>query len=602
MDDATIALRCRDALAELRTALASAQQAAGPALAAVHPTHVASAVNLVHYVELRRHDLRAVQHDLSSLGVSSLSHPEQSVSESIDAVIAVLDHLVDRPGPLHRVSRTGSGTLAAHADRLLGPRRDGGRTRVMVTLPSDAATRPELVRELADAGMDIARINCAHDDPPAWAAMAGAARQCDGVLVAMDLAGPKVRTGPIEPGPPAMKISPRRDVRGTVVSPAYLRLASIDDGNAASSERAVPVDDRGWLRRRAVGDVVVVADARGVDRRWHVVDVDEGGCIVAVHKTTYLAPGAHLRTAVGEHDDAAHVGDLPRRAQSIRVLAGHRVVLVNSMEPVPPSPDDADVHRIGCSLPEVFRDCQVGQRVWFDDGKFGGVVERVDRAAGELAVRLHQVPPGGAKLHAGKGINLPDTDLRLPALTAADCEALQSVVRLADIVNASFVRSADDVRQLLSALEALDAANLGVVVKIETAEGFRHLPEILLAGMRHERLGVMIARGDLAVEVGFERLAEVQEEMLWLCEAARVPVIWATEVLDSMARTGRPSRAEVTDAARAHRAECVMLNKGPHITDAVRAVQEIVQRMHQHQGKKHHLLRRLRAWDDFAPG
>ena len=83
--------------------------------------------------------------------------------------------------------------------------------------------------------------------------------------------------------------------------------------------------------------------------------------------------------------------------------------------------------------------------------------------------------------------------------------------------------------------------------------------------MRGERVGVMIARGDLAVECGYERLAEVQEEMLWFCEAAHIPVIWATQVLESLAKKGMPSRAEITDAAMGERAECVMLNKGPHI-------------------------------------
>jgi hypothetical protein len=76
------------------------------------------------------------------------------------------------------------------------------------------------------------------------------------------------------------------------------------------------------------------------------------------------------------------------------------------------------------------------------------------------------------------------------------------------------------------------------------------------------RFGVMIAHGDLAVECGFERMAEVQEEILWICEAAHTPVIWATQVLESLAKTGMPSRAEVTDAAMSERAECVMLNKG----------------------------------------
>lgn len=81
----------------------------------------------------------------------------------------------------------------------------------------------------------------------------------------------------------------------------------------------------------------------------------------------------------------------------------------------------------------------------------------------------------------------------------------------------------------------------------------------------------MIARGDLAVECGYERMAEVQEEILWICEAAHLPVIWATQVLESLAKKSQPSRAEITDAAMGERPECVMLNKGPHIAAAVSA-------------------------------
>jgi pyruvate kinase len=161
----------------------------------------------------------------------------------------------------------------------------------------------------------------------------------------------------------------------------------------------------------------------------------------------------------------------------------------------------------------------------------------------------------------------------------------------------SFVRSENDVRDLLHRLDQAPASSLGVVLKIETVAGFDALPQILLEAMRWDRIGVMIARGDLAVEVGFERLSEVQEEILWICEAAHTPVIWATEVLDSMARTGTPSRAEVTDAAMAERAECVMLNKGPYIDEAIRMLAGILGRMQDHMQKKRSLLRRLRAWD-----
>jgi pyruvate kinase len=106
----------------------------------------------------------------------------------------------------------------------------------------------------------------------------------------------------------------------------------------------------------------------------------------------------------------------------------------------------------------------------------------------------------------------------------------------------------------------------------------------------------MIARGDLAVEIGYERLSEVQEEILWLCEAARVPVIWATQVLESLVKRGMPSRGEFTDAAMAERAECVMLNKGAYIGEGVAVLANVLTRMESHNRHRSRQLRPLRAW------
>jgi pyruvate kinase len=113
-------------------------------------------------------------------------------------------------------------------------------------------------------------------------------------------------------------------------------------------------------------------------------------------------------------------------------------------------------------------------------------------------------------------------------------------------------------------------------------------------------VGVMIARGDLAIECGFERLAEAQEEILWISEAAHVPVVWATQVLESLAKTGTPSRSEITDPAMGERAECVMLNKGPYVVEAVRTLDDILRRMQAHQEKKRSMLRRLGVATGFA--
>ena len=200
------------------------------------------------------------------------------------------------------------------------------------------------------------------------------------------------------------------------------------------------------------------------------------------------------------------------------------------------------------------------------------------------------------KLHAGRGINVPDTDLVISALTDKDVDDLATVAELADFVQLSFVREPADVIRLFDELSRLGDTDLGVVLKIETREGFERLPQLMLTAMRRRRVGVMIARGDLAVECGYERMAEVQEETLWLCEAAHVPVIWATQVLEQLAKTGLPSRAEISDAAMAERAECVMLNKGPYITDAVTALDDILGRMAGHEYKKNPLLRSLDSW------
>ena len=134
------------------------------------------------------------------------------------------------------------------------------------------------------------------------------------------------------------------------------------------------------------------------------------------------------------------------------------------------------------------------------------------------------------------------------------------------------------------------------MAKIETPRALYNLPDLIVQAAGRQPFAVMIARGDLAVEIGFERLAEMQEEMLWLCEAAPVPVIWATQVLESLVKKGLPSRGDMTDAAMSARAECVMLNKGPNVGAAIGALDGLLRRMAEHQFKKTPRLRALRSW------
>ena len=244
---------------------------------------------------------------------------------------------------------------------------------------------------------------------------------------------------------------------------------------------------------------------------------------------------------------------------------------------------------IGVLLDEIIDAISVGDIVMFDDG----MIKAIATAKNKTDVDLKIIAAYKHKLSSHKGINLPNSRYNMPALTEADIDNLEFVCSHADIVGYSFVKSQHDVAVLYDHLRNYDTTNLGVVFKIETQQAFENLPSILVEGMKHHSIGIMIARGDLAVELGFERISEVQNQILWLCEAAHIPVIWATQVLENLAKTGIPTRAEISDAILGAHAECIMLNKGPFINNAIRTLENILVRMESHGFKQKNALRPL---------
>lgn len=587
-------------LEELRANCLAAEADFEPWLRSVRAHHGASARNLVHYVALRRHDLRELQDVLTTCGLSSLGRCEGDVLGALDQLIEVVGALTGAGSAVRPTRAAARSILECNANALLGVLAAGRHSRVMVTLPTEAAVDPAVVGAMAEAGMDVARINCAHDDPTTWRAMARQVRQAAdrrgrACAVAVDLAGPKLRTEITATGPVVRRVSPRRDGRGMVVAPARVLFHHQDDvpRDLPVDVVPVPVLERYWLRRCEVGDVVHLTDSRLSHRQLTVVVATGRMVLAELRKTAYVESGATLKVTRDGTGQIATVGSLPPLDASVLVSVDDEIVIGRDVRERVLV--DGGRPWIGCTLPEALDGARVGDRIWFDDGKVGGVVSAVED--GELVVRIVEARSGGVRLRSGKGINLPDTELPVAGLTEQDERDLAVAVEFADIVNVSFVRSPSDVAFVQERLSQHGATDVGIVVKIETVSGFEQLPEILLAAMCWDRVGVMIARGDLAVEVGFERMAEVQEEILWLCEAAHVPVVWATQVLDQMARTGHPSRAEITDAALSARAECIMLNKGPYVAAAITALIDIHRRMHDHQHKKRALLRRLCAWD-----
>ena len=594
------------AIEALRDAALGLERECADDIARCAPAAREGACNLLHYLALRRHDLRGLQRELGNLGLSSLGRMEGHVMATLDAVTRALRALGgDKPETIDADPRfdLGDALLAEHARRVFGPEPAGRSTRIMVTLPTEAAEDPSLLPDLLQAGADLVRINAAHDDPATWTRMIGqldAARALTGraCRVSFDLAGPKLRVGPLEPGHAVLKLRPRRDALGRELAPATVLLIAAGR-DALYGEDTLPVDPK-LLRRVQLDDTFEFIDARGRKRTLRVTDFAPAGePVCECDRTAYLVSGTVLTHRRGKKRAIVdgEVGALPARPGEIMLRTGDSLEFVLRDGPGRERRIALDgtvlcPAMVSCEVAEVFACLQPGQRVLFDDGRIGTVVR--EAAAERALLEVVRCPDGGARLRAEKGINLPDTVLALRALTEHDREPLAFAARHADIVSASFVQQPDDVERLLELLAEQGAHDVALALKIETATGFSNLPELLLAAMRHPGgVAVMVARGDLAVEVGFERLAEVQEEILWLCEAAHVPVIWATQVLDGLARDGMPSRAEVSDAAMSGRAECVMLNKGPFIVEAVGFLADVLERMRAHQEKKNALLRAL---------
>ena len=293
--------------------------------------------------------------------------------------------------------------------------------------------------------------------------------------------------------------------------------------------------------------------------------------------------------------EKSYVGELLPTEQFIILHVGDKLILNSSPNPGEPAKYDEtgkllQPAHISCTLPKIFGEVKKGEPIFFDDGKIEGIIKEVDK--NNLLIEIIYARNTGSKLKADKGINLPDSNLIVSGLTEKDKKDLEFVALNADTVNYSFVNDDNDVQQLLDELSKYNTS-LGIILKIETKKGFKNLPQIILKAMQTFPIGVMVARGDLAIETGWKNFASIQEEILRICEAAHIPDVWATQVLENLAKKGVPTRSEITDAAYAQRAECVMLNKGIYIDKAVKMLDKILRRMQRFQKKKETILPKL---------
>ena len=582
-----------------------------------------SAINLIHYLALRRIDIRDLQNKLADAGLSSLGRCEAHVVDSISNLLDILSIITKisnkfgdtfQAQSLYPNQNEGRELLVRHTNLLFGEKQCTSKNRIMVTLPSQAGEDTALIRQLIDNGMDCARINCAHDNKQTWLQMVETVQSTvletrQACKIVMDLAGPKLRTGPMPTQDTILHIRVKANRYGERISPTKILLTSSVQGNAVKNNNEppftyeLPINSHIQNQFRA-GDKLRFTDTRGKIRFIDIVEkLQDGQWLAYCAKSTFISTETVFFLIRNDNKGKPLcVGidftmPLPKQSIEFRLFQGDRLHISKYADKIAPpvlnsSGRIVSPGTIALSHPEILEKLDVGQQIWIDDGKMGGTVIESDSEG--VSIKINHCQPKGSRVAADKGINLPDTKLAIPSITEKDKDDLAFICQHADIVSLSFTEKKKDIEELVKLIHHLTARKIGLILKIETRRGVENLPEIIFGAMNCGLpFGIMIARGDLAVELGGERMAEIQEEILWLCEAAHIPVIWATQVLESLVKKGTVSRPEMTDAAMSGRAECVMLNKGPNIVAALTTLNDILNRMQAHRYKKSDRFRAL---------
>jgi pyruvate kinase len=452
----------------------------------IHPGNQSAAENLIHYLTLRRNDIRRIQDDLHVLGLSSLASSESHIKSQLQAINQRLGKKYIAAQLEKCDYEWSQANIKSKSLALFGEKELSALPYIMVTFDTAFADDYALIKNLLQNGMNIARINCAHDDESVWASMINKIKKaCQKTgkpcKIYMDLCGPKIRTELIGKG-----------------------------------------SKKGYIKVKA-GQLIYIAN-----------DLDN-----LSKKDLVINPGE----------------------------------------------------------PDIISFLKKNDRVYIDDGIIRGIVESVKNNI--ASVRITRISSAKKVIKNEKGLNFPDSEFDIAPLTDYDIRCLPFILENADIIGYSFARYPSDIALLKKLMSELSDKNPDIVIKIETPQAVKYLPELLLEGMKNESLGIMIARGDLAVEIGFERMSEIQEEILWICEAAHVPVIWATQVLENLNKSGLATRSEITDAGHATQAECIMLNKGTHTIEVLETIKDISQRQSEHRSKKRYTFRPLNIAIDF---
>jgi len=565
-----------------------------------------SLANMRHYLKLRQKDNTSLQEELTRMGLSSLGRSQAHILHSLDLIIEILskcqnvenEAFADNALCIDEAEEIAAARAAIFGGEPKPKKRSS--TKIMLTLPSEAAVDTSMIEEFANAGVGVFRINTAHDSRLEWETMAEKIASLNQNLhpqnklkIYVDLAGPKIRTGQIKKVKAELKLEPK--------SMVYLSRQMDEDSfvKAPSDAFKFEVEEEFYKKAKKAKELFIIT-AEDKHRTLSVVSVEKGFIVCELDKKVRVNEESLICTDSKKKSLSSKILNLPDVTQTIKLhdedtlflsleeIEGHDKVVDEDGETVEPA-------AIYCTQKEFVQDSKVGDKVYIDDGKIGLVV--TEKRESGLLCQVINIKASGETLKEEKGVNFPDSQTSVNAITDDDIKNLDSVARFADIIGISFAQNANDIETLRELLKAKNKEHVAIVAKIETKTAVKNLPFILEALMFHKFSAIMLARGDLAIEVEFENMSFLQEEILDLCEAAHTPVIFATQVLENQMKNNLPSRAEITDAAFAQRADCVMLNKGAFALNTIKKLEFILERMHTIFKKNRLLLGSCDIWN-----
>lgn len=580
-----------------------------------HP-RAKSLLNLKHYLHLRSKDHTMLQEKLFFLGLSSLGRSYAHIFASINNIYEQLTSSLNKEQIFTNSHATHNyiniqealDTASNNAKELFGKKTGSffsrQHTAVMVTLPSNAAeSNGLLIRQLADVGVNVFRINTAHDAPSVWKSMADIIQDIninkeedEKIKIFVDLAGPKIRTGKIRTIDIPLKIGSNKEQKELV-------LTCSNDGTTgeildSSTLKKIPAQitvEKSFFNKIAKNDKIKVFGFE--DQKAHIIVKEVNNDFIQgyIDKKIYI----DNNTEFIHEKYKSKVKNFQHQTEPIRLFIGDHLVITEKevLGRAAIRNDKNEVTSpalIRCIAKNILFYVLVGDKVFIDDGKIA--LEVLEKNDDTITCKVLSAKSSGTLLKEEKGINFPDTYVETSAITATDEANVLHVLPYADSLSISFCQNADDVKKIQTILYEHGRDDIGIIAKIETKIAITNMPNILQQLLESKKYGVMIARGDLAIEVGFEKMAYVQEALLDICDAAHVPVIWATQVLESKMKNNLPSRAEVTDAAMSGRAECVMLNKGAFAIDTIDVLKRILDDMHSISKKNRQLLKKEPLW------